>query len=725
MAGRSSVKIRTQIGMASLALALATSAGANAATEKSVALKGNVAQWVKQAKLVGPADESQTVSLTFYLGFRKLAEMQALATAVATPGSASYGAYLTPAEFQARFAPDAATVAAAQAAIAKLGFAVGHKAPSGFYIQATGTVKQLKAAFHVSQNLYSFAGKTMRANAEEPQLPASLGAYVTAIAGLDETGQLIRPAHVMTRDAQTSRETHTINTAATALRALAATGPGAPPPVAAGIPLAYCSTYWGDHSAVVTPIPSPFAKVEPWAVCGYTPQQIRAAYGINKVALDGTGVRVAIVDAYASPTIGFDANRYSSLHGLPQLNDANFKQIIPAGIYGVSASEICGPQNWYTEETLDVEAVHSIAPHAFITYIGSRDCLDSIDDALFDAIENHVADVITNSWGEGGEFDSTAFLAVEDKVFQEASILGITVVFSSGDDGDLSQLNGIASGSAPATSPFVTGVGGTSLALMKPDGTKREWGWGTYRAFLDGVVVNSAGTQVSNIGLEDFSFYGGAGGGPSLYFAEPSYQLPVVPSAYVGGTYTSSGYFVPLIPAKRSTPDVALDADPYTGFLIGETYTIAGDPIADYGCTAYSKTLEYCETGIGGTSLASPLFAGVVALVDQYRFAHRRHALGFANPRLYRVRVGEPSSTLNGLVDVRPPGTPTSMLRGYLGDPYDARVVAINSLPSGNCPSGICEGVDDIFLQTATGYDDVTGLGTPYAPVLITTLGTP
>ena len=67
-------------------------------------------------------------------------------------------------------------------------------------------------------------------------------------------------------------------------------------------------------------------------------------------------------------------------------------------------------------------------------------------------------------------------------------------------------------------------------------------------------------------------------------------------------------------------------ADPYTGYLYGETYTIAGNTIADPGCTAISKTEEYCENPIGGTSLASPLMAGVMAVMNQKREAHRRAA---------------------------------------------------------------------------------------------------
>jgi len=92
----------------------------------------------------------------------------------------------------------------------------------------------------------------------------------------------------------------------------------------------------------------------------------------------------------------------------------------------------------------------------------------------------------------------------------------MTVLFSSGDDGDLSAINGAASGSWPATSPWVTGVGGTSLLIMDYTGKKAEYGWGTYRAFLNDATVKSAKSVITS-GLatttafgetfDDFAFY--------------------------------------------------------------------------------------------------------------------------------------------------------------------------------------------------------------------------
>jgi subtilase family serine protease len=503
--------------------------------------------------------------------------------------------------------------------------------------------------------------------------------------------------------------------------------------------VATLSTAAGEYGAAI-----------PWLNCGYTPQQIRAAYGLNKVKYTGTGVTVAIIDAYASPTLLADSNRYAANHDLPKLvNGENFSEIIPIGIYDVSPSETCGPYGWWGEESLDMAAVHGSAPGATIVYVGSRDCGTSLDIAFFNTLYNHVADVVTDSWGNNGESIAPGSQASYDQAAMAGAAQGITVLFSSGDDGDLSAPNGVASGSWPATSAYVTGVGGTSLEIMDSSGTKAEYGWGTYRAFLADATVNSAKsvttsgvTQTSAFGytFDAYVFYSGSGGGISLLESQPSYQAQVVPGALATTLNLASGFTEPLPYAQRVSPDVAMVADPYTGYLYGETYTIAGNPISDAGCTPISKTEEYCEGSIGGTSLASPLMAGVVAIMNQKRTASGEPLVGFANPLFYSAGsrgngVNLTSAALNQIVA---PAEPVSVLRGYASNPNEVRVVTVNSVPFlittapyalQVCGLPICEGLNDVFNYTSLssasvpptprGYNDVTGLGVPYMPKLI------
>ena len=285
------------------------------------------------------------------------------------------------------------------------------------------------------------------------------------------------------------------------------------------------------------------------------------------------------------------------------------------------------------------------------------------------------------------------------------------------------------------------------------NGAKAEYGWGTYRAYLASALVNSA-TSITDAGVvttsnfgftyDDYAFYAGSGGGISLLELQPAYQAAAVSHSLATSLNLGNGFTEPLPFAQRVSPDIAMDADPYTGYLYGETYTIAGNPINDAGCTpiAGSATEEYCENGIGGTSLASPLMAGVIAVINQERRANSKPMIGFANPLLYKVGSGGDGVTFNAPINqIVAPAAPTSVLRGYASDATRVRVVTVNSVPFNittapfallDCSLAICEGVNEIFNYTSNaadgipptgpGYNDVTGLGVPNVPELILAL---
>ena len=150
-------------------------------------------------------------------------------------------------------------------------------------------------------------------------------------------------------------------------------------------------------------------------------------------------------------------------------NGVNFSQIIPVGIYSVPESDTndCGGEyGWWGEQSLDVAAVHGAAPGANILFVGSSDCATSLTIAFMNVVYNHLADVVTDSWGNNGESIAPGAQSAFDQAAMAGAALGMTILFSSGDDGDLSAINGVASGSWPATSAYVTGVGGTTLLLQ-------------------------------------------------------------------------------------------------------------------------------------------------------------------------------------------------------------------------------------------------------------------
>ena len=720
---------------------LAAAAVCTATAAQAATATGNVAGWVKSATMVGAAPAAKSVTIAVHLALQNNASLKALVADVSSPKSRDYGHYLTPEEFAQRFSAPAASVNAVKSMLENAGMTHVQAGPNGAYVSATATVSQLRTAFKVTQNMYSYKGLTLRANKEEPTIPAALAGKILYIGGLDDTTQLRQPYH------------HSVVMGALVApkAAAASTTPVTPPPVAAGNPSPYCNQEFGPNAAVakLSTAADVYGAAIPWLDCGYTPAQIRNAYGLGQVNYNGKGVTVAIVDAFASPTLLADANRYAANHNLPALTlGKNFSQIIPAGAYNVPAANVTNAYGWWEEESLDMAAVHGSAPGANIVYVGSIDNDTSLDIAFLNTLYNHIADVVTDSWGDNGESIAPGSQATYDQAAMAAAVLGTTVLFSSGDDGDLSAPNGVASGSWPATSAYVTGVGGTTLEITNYNGAKNEYGWGTYRAFLNDVTVKNA-THVTTSGVaqttafgvtfDDYSFYSGAGGGISLLETQPAYQAGVVPAALATTLNLASGYTEPLPTAMRVSPDVAMVADPYTGYLFGETFTIAGSKILDSGCKPISATEEYCENSIGGTSLASPLMAGVVAVMNQKRKASGEPMVGFANPLLYSVgSKGNGTSFNQALNQIIAPTENVSLLRGYAANLNEARIVTVNSVPFvitstpyalEVCGLPICLGINDVFNYTSlssasipatpAGYNDVTGLGVPYLPKLI------
>lgn len=179
----------------------------------------------------------------------------------------------------------------------------------------------------MSQDLYSYRGKMLRSHSEDPVIPRSLAGLVTYIGGLDDSRFLIKPAHF---------------TRAGSAPSSPALMP--PPGYAVSFP---CSTYWGDTVAhVKSPTPFPYGSDLPWMPCGYTPQQLQQAYGVNKVNETGKGVRIAITDLYYSTTLLEDVNRFFTNHGLPLLTHQNFGEIIPPGVNSIPAGDPCSAIGW-------------------------------------------------------------------------------------------------------------------------------------------------------------------------------------------------------------------------------------------------------------------------------------------------------------------------------------------------------------------------------------------
>ena len=266
-------------------------------------------------------------------------------------------------------------------------------------------------------------------------------------------------------------------------------------------------------------------------------------------------------------------------------------------------------------------------------------------------VDQRLAQIVTNSYGFPTEFLPRGYIKPFEDTLIQAALEGIGVYFSSGDNGDETSSFGFATPDWPASSPWVTAVGGTSLGVGQSNTRVLETGWGTsnYNCNTTTLVCTRTGWLY------------GAGGGVSRLFAKPSYQAG-------------------LNVTGRAVPDVAALADPQTGLLVGQTQAF---PDGDY----------YDEYRIGGTSLASPIFAGLMALADQ----KAGHAHGFANPLFYSK-----AAAFYDVLSVK-----TAVARRNFFNSVDASSGTVDRLRTFDDYSG------SPTQHTGPGWDNVTGLGTP------------
>ena len=704
------------IAVPTLSVLCATAINA-AAQDDSVELERSKPRMIEHAVHVGSVDESQKVTFSVYLKFRNTADLTQLLEDQQTPGNDRYQKFLTPEEFHQKYSPLPEDVTKVKDELIRMGFQIVDAPAGGLFVSARGTVGQVKRAFHVSQELYTVRGKTVRSSAEAPVVPADIAPLVLHIAGLDEAKKFVT----------------TFTTAHPGKKATTQHGgPNADPPVNGGI--AWRSPCNPDYlkpvSGTITPAAYTESDVMEFTNCGYAPSQVSAAYGASAVKWNGKGVRVGVVDLYVSNTLEQDLNQYSSNHNLPQVTDTTFQEIYPAGLPSVSDYDPCDPVDWEIEGTLDVEAVHGIAPGADIVYIGDACNVNySIPmQAMYGAIDNRLADILSGSFGIPEIFVASAQEDADNQEFEQAAALGVTLMFSSGDSSDYLENDDslMALVSWPSSSPWVTAVGGTSLLLnQNGSGTKAEYGWGTYAMGAWGDTWTGP-FQIDAEAWQGWGYESGGGGGTSMFMTQPSYQKHVVPKSLSESINTIQTASLNLGEPYRVVPDVAMLADPTTGFVQGQTFLEGNPGTLDALCSSVSSpaNAEYCEFVQGGTSVASPLFAGVIAVIDSARLTTKKPLIGFANPSLYKLSVGGSGSSAP-IWDVTAPAQPLALIdqeQDEYGGQY-LNAMSINMAPdnANDLSTGWILGADS-KLMTTKGYDNVTGLGTPWLPGLIKAL---
>jgi subtilase family serine protease len=528
---------------------------------------------------LGSAPATGRVSLALPLK-ANLAGLERFAAAVSNPKSPQYGQYDSIANLAKRFGAPAAERARVLGYLRRAGAGAGGVKidVTGLFADATMTVAQAGRLFGTTLGDFRAAGRgatSARFMAPESsvRIPAALRDDVTGVVGLNTQPLFGSSTPVATSDAAFPHRAAASGNESTADESgyLQRTGTAA-----------------GCSAAV--------------SQSGFTPNQYLTAYNyapLQSAGLQGQGERVALIE--------IDGFRYSDLRNFSKC----FGLATPAiNGFGVGLKKPLAPGG---ESTLDLEVLDAAAPKLkAVDVYESRPSAVDVLHSLTAPLSNggRKPDIISASLGSCEEAThltvGNSGLRHVEGALALAAASGISVLASSGDDGssacltpDGRPLPGLAV-SYPASSPFVTGVGGTNFALDASNNIVSEQVWN------DSPLVNAAG-----------------GGGFSELFARPSYQ---------------NGF---LVASHRGVPDVSMLADVAPGYEI--FCTAKGD------CIGQNHNSPW--TQVGGTSAAAPLLAGGLALVDQaLRKAHRQ-VIGLANPLLYAIgRSPSAASVISDIV---------------------------------------------------------------------------
>jgi subtilase family serine protease len=526
------------------------------------------------AAVTGSVAASAPVALTVALTPSDPQALAGYAQQVSDPSSPLYRHHLSVGAFAARFGAGAAEVASVRTALTQAGVSVGAVASNGLSLSASGTAAEIEGAFATQLERVRLAdGSAAYADVADPTLPAAAAAAVQAVAGLD-TLPAAAPQDVR-------RLTHPHPQVSAGGATTSAAGP---------------SSCAGENVAG-----------------GYTAAAIGSAYGLDgqwNAGNLGAGTTVALVEL--EPYHAADVATY-------QACDGTSAQVTNTMVDGGSGNCWQSGPNYDSqcglEDVLDIEDVAGLAPAATIdVYEGPNTDQGVLD--TYRSIVQHDAPVVSTSWGACESASTATMLAAENVLFQEAAVQGEAVFAAAGDSGSDDCGNGTRAVDDPASQPYVTGVGGTTMTSSAPGAAETVW--------------------------KDSS--GAGGGGVSRQWAMPSYQngfataqsaisCPVVP----GGPSTTTGC--------REVPDVSANADPNTGYDI-----------------VWNGTWM----SAGGTSAAAPTWASLVALADSSSACTSHQVqVGFANAVLYRL----PSSDFN---DVTQGDNRYGGVRGYFaGSGYD------------------------------------------------------
>ena len=514
---------------------------------------------------------------------------------VSTPGDPEYGHFLAPRRFASRFGPTPSALSMIRRWLHATGMTVVVTA-NHLTVQLRGPASAVEQVFGTGIERYRLTGGGLAyANTRLPQIPVAARPYVVGVFGLDDVASATMTSSVVPADTTSPRRV--------------------------------------PNEVTEGPAPCAAAVEAGTKRHAYTANQFAAAYdfdGLYAKGDEGAGVTIAFFEL--GPNLPGDITGYQSCFG-------THATVTYEEVDGGSGS---GPGDG--EAALDIETAIGLAPEANFEVYQAPSSPTGIIDNFTAMIDDDTAKVISTSWGQCEAKSTSTLLTAEGTLFEQAATQGQSVFAATGDYGSSDCRTSALTVDDPASQPFVTGVGGTTLSEIGPPPTESTWN--------DSSIRTGAG-----------------GGGVSSETAMPSYQTDAPASLHVVNADSSGS---PCHAAAgtycREVPDVSADADRSTGYLI--YYEGQWEPN-------------------GGTSAASPLWAALMADTDASSACHGE-TVGFANPALYDAAAVS-----------------------YAADFHDITTGNNNYTPDGNRTG---------LYPATVGYDMATGLGTPIAANLATTL---
>ena len=599
-------------------------------TSSATALPGSANPRIAAARDLGamdPAAPIDGITLWFQPTAGQKAALDALVQAQQTPGSPWYHAWLTPAQYASRFGLSDADLGRVEDWLESQGFNVDRVSNSHTSITFSGTAGQVQSAFQTEMHRYQLGTATHFSNATGLVIPSALLGVVRSVRNLDDFRPIpqFRPSPAMIQPSFTSAQT-------------------------------------GAHFL--------------------TPDDIATIYDINaayNAGYTGSGKSIAVLGQSAISASDIEA--FQSAAGLTQ-KAPNVILVPGTGTSAVSSGD-------EAESDLDLEYSGGTAPGATIdfVYVGNNTNY-SVFDSLQYAIDNDTAPILSLSYGACEADISSSDYSTLESLMEQAASQGQTVVVASGDTGSTACYNpttktGVTAAmevlavNYPASSAYAVGVGGTEFPAAEVASSNTTY----WKSASGSDVVNSALSYIPEVTWNDDSAsigqqYGAlyalssGGGGVSTLTARPSWQT--------GVTGITSGSF-------RLVPDVSLASSPDNApYLYCTSDTSAWSSGQKASCNSgFRDSSTQDLTAAGGTSFATPIFAGMLAIIAQQQ---NSSGFGVANKTLYSLASN--SSTYSS---------------------------AFHDITSGGnqCTAGTtyCSTAGASEYAAGTGYDEATGLG--------------